>query len=320
MQQKFRLNLVVISIIFIVSILFVSAAPTIIYRDSFGSIIPENGTAINKSTTYLDIITDKDYPVLFYGISKYDNLYGVNLKKLCEPCNSGSGYSRTLRLNQGNNFVFIIDGEDFYKEFDNVEFDSRAPFILKTYPNINGSSINNQKFYVSFVENDPQNVTFNYKKQGDLEFTKEVFDLNSNCQNPKDDNWECSKSINVSDGGILGYFEINDKLRTTKSRSVSVNIDSTPPIISILSPQNETAKLIIKYPLNLMVTLNERSRITYQLNQENRKQILCTSCNYLQVALRRFSSIGEYTLNITATDKAGNSDSKILNVSVSTML
>ncbi|MFA5993100.1 MAG: hypothetical protein WC796_05330 [Candidatus Pacearchaeota archaeon] len=316
MQQKFGLNLVVISIILIASVMFVSASPTIIFRDSFGKLIPENGTALNKSTTYLDIIVDKDYPILFYGLGKFDNVYGVNLKKLCEPCNSGRGYSRTLRLNQGNNFVYIIDGEDFYKIFSNVEFDSKAPLIMKTYPNRNGSSINNKKFYISFVEADPKNVTFNYRKDSDLEYTQEIFDLNVDCQNTKDSNWECSKGINLSDGEISGYFEVNDKLRTTRSRSVSVIIDSTPPVISILSPQNDTANITVKSPLNLMMTLNERSKITYQINIENKKQSLCTSCNYLQVDLRRFFSLGEYKLNITATDKAGNSANKIINVSV----
>ncbi|UCH90125.1 MAG: hypothetical protein JSV49_05660 [Thermoplasmata archaeon] len=119
-------------------------------------------------------------------------------------------------------------------------------------------------------------------------------------------------STSVSDGTVTLYVEGKDQAQNIDMKSISFNVendvaDTTPPIISIQSPQNN-AQLSGSVLVQAKVTDNKGlNRVDYKIdNGELISMYLTTSDIYEQTWDTTKISDGTYTLTIRAEDYSGN--------------
>ena len=98
------------------------------------------------------------------------------------------------------------------------------------------------------------------------------------------------------------YFYYNDLTMATIKKTVSFTIDTTPPVISILSTEDkyDTSDVFLNFTVNEVV-----SQITYSLDGQNKVAIP------ENISLTELGN-GDHNVTVYATDLAGNTDSETM--------
>ena len=268
--------------------------------------MPEDGIYDNRKINF-NITTTKEVEEISY-INRNDNK--PRWEKLCSNCDEyGFNKKKTKRVREGeNNLTFMaVDKFGDEREVNVLIFvDSKKPKISNTFPKKN-SVVNGSFFSVKYIESDIKNVKLVFNPEINL----------SGCLSGR--NQECSTSADLSlyDNQTIEYhFEISDSISTTISKNVSVKVDTTSPVLTILIP-NET-EYGRKVPFN--ITISEEVKLEYldELEFKPTWRNLCRNCaeyGYLKVKEKSFKK-GSHDLLIRAIDEAGNADIKNVSFSV----
>jgi len=268
--------------------------------------MPEDGIYDNRKINF-NITTTKEVEEISY-INRNDNK--PRWEKLCSNCDEyGFNKKKTKRVREGeNNLTFMaVDKFGDEREVNVLIFvDSKKPKISNTFPKKN-SVVNGSFFSVKYIESDIKNVKLVFNPEINL----------SGCLSGR--NQECSTSVDLSlyDNQTIEYhFEISDSISTTISKNVSVKVDTTSPVLTILIP-NET-EYGRKVPFN--ITISEEVKLEYldELEFKPTWRNLCRNCaeyGYLKVKEKSFKK-GSHDLLIRAIDEAGNADIKNVSFSV----
>ena len=268
--------------------------------------MPEDGIYDNRKINF-NITTTKEVEEISY-INRNDNK--PRWEKLCSNCDEyGFNKKKTKRVREGeNNLTFMaVDKFGDEREVNVLIFvDSKKPKISNTFPKKN-SVVNGSFFSVKYIESDIKNVKLVFNPEINL----------SGCLSGR--NQECSTSVDLSlyDNQTIEYhFEISDSISTTISKNVSVKVDTTSPVLTILIP-NET-EYGRKVPFN--ITISEEVKLEYldELEFKPTWRNLCRNCaeyGYLKEKEKSFKK-GSHDLLIRAVDEAGNADIKNVSFSV----
>jgi len=221
-------------------------------------------------------------------------------RRLCRDCDEyGSKTKKIKRLNEGNNSITIraTDGFGNVKE-ENISLfiDSIVPRISRTLPRKNKVT-NGTGFYIKYTEDNLQKVELFWNGNKVL-----------NCDSGR--NQECTVDIDLSahDGEFIDYyFEVSDLATTVRSRTTIVEVDTTPPALTVNSPEDgETYGR--RVPFN--ITVSESLILEYYDDLRGRWVRLCNNCDDYGASRTRVRSFrrGNYHLLIRAMDKAGQID------------
>ncbi len=226
---------------------------------------------------------------------------------LCRNCKE-YGFVRkvTKALREGNNTLTIraVDYERNVKEQNiSLFIDSKAPKIITTLPK-NNAVVNGSFFFVKYTEDNLQNVS--------LIFNSTI--ILANCTSGTNKN--CSTSANLASFNnqtITYRFEVSDALRTTKSKNITVFVDTISPILNINSPNNINYTTT-KIPFN--ITISEP--VLLEFSKDGKWRTLCNNCrDYgLRTPKTQLFKPGIQNITIRARDKAGNSDVEMISFNV----
>jgi hypothetical protein len=100
------------------------------------------------------------------------------------------------------------------------------------------------------------------------------------------------------------WFELTDILRTVKSRTTSITIDTTAPDLKVFAPIDmQTYTRSVPFD----VTAGETASIYYKLGNSDWK-LLCDRCDDYGNSSSKMKTIsaGTYDITIKAVDQAGN--------------
>ena len=114
---------------------------------------------------------------------------------------------------------------------------------------------------------------------------------------------------NLSDGNYSVVYSYSDSVGNTDNRSYSITVDNTDPKITINSPE----KTIIKENLTASFTVKEKYLEQSNLTLIKNSTDIATGRQTLRLNSSNISD-GNYTVNYFASDAAGNSDSRKLNI------
>lgn len=226
-------------------------------------------------------------------------------KTLCTRCSS---YNSTLNFKEGlHNITFIaldLAGNQDNKSM-NIFVDSIYPVIKKIKPITN--SFSNGNFSIQYSEANISKARLFFKNQTSP-LTAIIL---PSC--PSGINSDCSISLDMSsyEGQLITFFfNVSDTSRERTSKTSSATIDTTDPSLTVFSPANTTysAQSIL-----FSINSTEDSLISYSDNNSTFKT-LCSSCSSLSV--NKALGIGMHNIVIKATDKAGNMDIKIIDLTM----
>jgi hypothetical protein len=224
------------------------------------------------------------------------NIIDVNLKEVNYSINGGSNITisepyniSTLDWKDGN-YTIQINGVDLagnsYSSTFHFILDSTKPEI--TLGNPGNNSINKKGIILNFTIVDPNLSLANYSINGGSNISfSDPYDI---------------ITFDWQDGNYLIQINTIDKAGNTNSSWYTFTIDSTSPMIELISPQNNTA---IKpgTPLNIRIIEPHLSYTSYFMNGSG---IVLFSSNF------NISTTGwqddNYTIHIGAYDLAENSN------------
>ena len=193
--------------------------------------------------------------------------------------------------------------------------DSKAPKIHKTEPTKN--KVTNGSFSIKYTEDNLKEVLLSWNP---------TINLTSQC-NESGKNVVCNAQVNLTafDGQNITYWvNMTDIANSTdSSRPTRVLVDTTSPVLTVNAPQNITQNTTNstygrRVPFNLSVS--EKVTLEFIDNSDTRPrwERICSNCDSYGLDRLRTKSfrVGEHDLIIKAIDRAGNSDSKMLNFDV----
>jgi hypothetical protein len=223
-------------------------------------------------------------------------------RRLCLNCDEfGFNRKRTKTLIEGwNNISFRAEDMSGNVAEENVVLyiDSKPPKISRTEPRRN-SVVNGSLFSVRYTEDYLENVEFVYNP---------VISL-SNCSSGR--NKVCSTSVDLSsfDNMSISYhFEVSDGINIVSSRNVTVDVDTSSPILEIHMPINGT---ISGRRVAFNISSSEEGTIEYMDNFDSRPRWrrLCNRCDSYGLDRKKVKGFrqGLHDVLIRARDEAGNS-------------
>jgi len=237
-------------------------------------------------------------------------------KTLCSNCNE-YGESRIKRksFSEGEYNITIRATDDVgqVKE-ENILFsvDSKKPKISKTLPKRN-SFTNGSDFYIKYTEDNVKNVSITIQGSEIQVYPVDI----SKCVESKKYT-ECFVDLNLSDydGQSIEYwFEVSDYVRDVSSRKTKVKVDTTSPVLTVNSPENN---LTYGRKVVFNISVSEDVKIEYIDNSASRWKRLCSNCDEYGESRKKTKSFkrGVHDILIRATNKAGNIDIKEINFDV----
>lgn len=202
---------------------------------------------------------------------------------------------------EGSHIIYIR-AVDVYGNTKTVSIriivDTTPPEITILEP-INGTIINSTTVVLSWTTNDP-----------DIDYFKII----ANGSTIADKLTEDSHTISLTNDGFYIIKVVGvDKAGNTGSSTVRITIDTTPPEIKILNPQNHSTLSNKTFTLELEIKDNlEVEKVVIYINN---KKYLEVSENYSQITIKT-QSYGEHKIQIIAYDTAGNKASTVLVVNI----
>jgi len=228
-------------------------------------------------------------------------------------CKESKSCMATVTLSGGLNKIGFKAVDMFGNskiEKRSLNIDVSKPVISKISPNNNAFVNGDTKFNIAYSEESLDKIVLNYGT-----FLNSKTAVLDNCKSGK--NQVCSKSLDLKDFDgqkITFSFTILDKAGNfISSRSNNVNVDVTSPKVKIDYTVNKKKVAFI-----FEVTENNFDKIKY-LDSNEAKPVLRNLCSNLNVG-RCYSNIalsyGKHKLTITTTDKAGNSDIQVKEITI----
>ncbi len=240
-----------------------------------------------------------------------DNSYPTSLPRtLCRNCSSF--YQRIYFANGWHNVTVNVADSCGVSQDTNMLFlvDSLAPRILSTYPPRN-TYTNGSKFYIKYTEANLVNLTL---------FVNGI-EIATGC-NESGTLKTCTLSPDLSafNGQYINYyFNITDPVRTIKSATIRVFVDTSVPTLNITSPVNNftygNAIYFQRIPFN--ITMNDDATAVslryYDSNVAFPKwTYLCFRCTQYGNSIPRtvyFREPGKWhNVTFAVQDQAGNTE------------
>lgn len=263
------------------------------------SYFPFSGEYFFKQRVELEIKTNK-----LAKIEIFDNLNDKS-SVLCNKC---SYIKRYVMFNQGENDIIIkaTTSNESKEEKRNFFIDSQSPRIIKIMPSQNKFATG--EFNITYDENNLKSIFIYYGDDNGLKKKKL-----ENCESGKQKTCSINLDIKEFDSKkIEYYFTVTDIAdNEIMSKITKINVDTTKPVIKTI---NYT---IDKNKLGLEIEVDEANpyRIIYQ-NNDDKEKILCNSLKDGKCKRTINFEEGLHILTIEAIDKAGNTDSKDIEVEI----
>ena len=268
---------------------------------------PENKTYDKKQVNF-SITVDKKVSLLEY---RDENDNSPRWRTLCRNCDSyGYDKTKTKSFSEGKHNVTFRATDIFGNSIEeNVEFfiDSKAPKIIYTLPKAKRFT-NGQNFSIKYTEDNLQGVFVSWNPSVEL----------LNCTSGK--NQVCSTDLNLSafDGQeITYYFNVSDGIRNITSKSVTVNVDTTTPAMTVILPINDTT-YGRRVPFEISVSEEVLLQYFDLSDPRPRWKTLCSNCGDYGITRAKSVSFksGNHEILIMAMDKAGNAVVEEINFQV----
>lgn len=270
---------------------------------NFNVISPEEGKVYSSQAINTRIVSEYTLSRLEYDYIIPSNNPWVQPFIICERCMGGE---KQIYFREGENKINFTS-RDLYGNIkhQNVSFfvDSEKPRILSYSPKKN-SIINSSIFSLYYTENNLRNISLFILNGNNL-----TVSTKNDCTSGT--NRECFfENINLQefDGKEITYwFSLDDIINSVNSTKIKIKVDITSPKVELSSPSNgEVYKKYAPFKFSASEKVTVKS-----INQETgeRRTLVYDQSNYNKL---RYFRTGKYSLNIIATDKAGNSYSKDL--------
>lgn len=226
----------------------------------------------------------------------------------------------SFRDGEHNITIYAVDEAGNIAKENLIFFvDSRDPRISRTEPRRGFAS---GVFNVEFDEENPISLFLNYGNS-QTGFRNQEVDIDNSCF--MDRRYECETSVNLSDyhgQEIVYWFNITDILnQTDQSREEELGVDSVAPILN--NPDSFWEQGEGRYERYIYFTFNiteeNFDEINYiDLNDDRpRERRLCSRLRDGICETRKSFRTGDYNLQITILDEAGNSIKRFIEFSVS---
>lgn len=284
-----------------------------------------SGRSFNASWSF-DVVLDSSSNIVLNNF--FDDIYGIrqilfnistnNPARIEYSDNSGRWMSLCVRCTKIAKRISFVDGyhdlvlraTDIYGNVDektlNFSIDSKKPRISSIKPRSNAYVNSNSEFYIKYNEENLKSIVLYYGNN-----ITGVRSEDLSCASGT--SAECVGKVNLDDfdGQIISYwFEVSDYVSSTVSRATSVRVDTTSPVLTIISPKMDENGTEHNYPRNILfnISMSEKSIVEYLDNSAlfPTWTKLCVDCSFYS-GVKRFS-LGEHDLIMRASDKAGNSD------------
>ncbi|MEM4245060.1 MAG: hypothetical protein QXR60_02565 [Candidatus Nanoarchaeia archaeon] len=252
---------------------------------------PVDGFISDKRSVDFYITTNEKADYFYKDMSDERRGY----RKFCTKCEE---YNDRISFPDGWHTIIIMASDYNNNQADKqVTFliDSKKPRIKKTLPK--AKAYCNGTFVIQYDEENLKNISLFYNEgSGYTGVTK------TDC--PSGLRQECTFFVPALNQGPLNYyFMISDNIYTVQSKEVKVNVDTVVPTMTITKPEPTTYERYVEFDINVdeEVTLEYWD---YALSRP-RWSRLCAKCdNYSR---KKGFTKGDHTLDIRATDPAGNS-------------
>ena len=248
---------------------------------------PQNDTYNNKKFL-LDLEMSRDAKYIYKALNS--NFF----TKVCNDCSEvAKNYTGKEGLNNLTIRIVGYNGEELIRTIF-FTIDTTKPKVAKIEPK-DKSWVGGTLFKVKYTENNLQGISLFYGNEAMNEVVL------SNC--PSGKSVFCSTDLDLSDYDgqqIRYYFVIRDNFRSVASKTYLLNVDTTSPVISLLSPTNAAT-----YGSSVRITANISESVTLQYSDNGGSfKSLCKNCNFYN-STKTFAK-GLHNVIVRATDKAGN--------------
>ncbi len=236
--------------------------------------------------------------------------YSDNSGRWMVLCTTCTKISKKVSFSEGYHEV-VLRATDIYSNQDeknlNFSIDSKKPRISSIKPRSNEYVNGDSEFVIKYSEDNLKSVVLYYGNSSD------VHAQSLSCDSGNSE--ECSGKVNLTDFDgqtILYWFEVSDYVTSTLSRQVKVRVDTTVPILNVISPSFDENGTEMNYQRNVLFnfSMSEKSIIEYMDIDAHYPSWtkICIDCSNYN-GFKRFS-LGVHDLTIRASDRAGNFDEK----------
>lgn len=226
-------------------------------------------------------------------------------KKVCSNCNS---FDDKISFSEGTHTITLLAADSGNNQVEQVRtffVDSKKPRIRATFPKVKGYS--NGTFTVQYDENNVRNIKLAYTQGNGYQFVTKT-----DC--PSGTKQSCAFSVSgLSQGVVSYYFVVEDPLATVQSKELSVIVDSIVPVLDVAQPESKS------YDASVIFDLDVSEDVTLEYMDHSQRSPrwakLCSKCdNYFK---KKTLTKGSHTMDIRATDLAGNSIIRTIPFSIS---
>ncbi len=302
-----------------------STKPEDIVYDCSMEIFSPQQRVYNSSRINLEVSSYKkcdmaysDYILDFLEFIKNEQNYSFPTDKrpttLCKDCNE---YNRSKTFSDGFHYVYVqCLNEPVINKSEIFLIDDTKPRISSSSPKRNEFT-NGSNFIIKYTEEYPTAFLLNVSSLVEYKYS-EFYGINNTC--PAGRNKECFFSINLNSYNnqeVEYSFLIQDIAeQVVQSKPVKIKVDTIPPKLNNPSNFWEQDGKYIKFIFD--VTETNFDEITYIDHKDNRpREIrLCSRLRYDTCEAKKSFMKGNHNLTISIKDKAGNSDTEIININI----
>ncbi|MEK6854832.1 MAG: hypothetical protein AABX73_01280 [Nanoarchaeota archaeon] len=270
---------------------------------------PREGEIYNSRSVILNLDMNENTDVTFMNTILGDNKW----KRVCSSCFS---YNKKQNFKEGiNQLLFQVTDQAEHISSYNVTFyvDSKKPKITRAEP-LKGFA--SGIFNVQFSEENPKSLVLHYGNFfGGMK--EKTLDIEDDCV-LSDNKYACETNVDLSsyNGQTIEYWfylsDIADSYH--ESKRVLLGVDTAFPLINSIN-YNQNGK---KTDLIISITEQNLERVSYRDNSDFRSQFkkLCSRLDNEICAKSISLKPGEHDIDIQVSDKAGNSVSQNIIISV----
>ena len=206
-------------------------------------------------------------------------------QRLCSKCTGFNGYKAFSDGKHTLNVVAADSSNNKYYATSSFTVDTTRPRILGIEPKNYATGT----FKVKYTEPNLKLVTL---------FFGDRSDTSASCNSG-----ECSFVESLIEGSVISYyFELIDSAgNMARSNTVKVKVDSSPPIITVMKPEEGS---MYRRNVELVLGANERlKRLSYKVGTI--EKTLCVSCQYYN-GRQTLQPGSNQLITFIAQDFAGN--------------
>lgn len=304
-EKKVVLSILLSSVILgVLSLHFASASFSLLDSTNDNEIVQGTPHKLAKI-----VLTDSSDAYFLYKIVKEGApAEATQYSRLCGPCNSKKTYVKKFNLIEGNYKLITLDGNNQSNEIL-FTIDDKKPKIKDFSPS-NNKNFGTGEFSVTVADNHLDKVVLSIRKATGTQWDAE---REMTCDAEQKCIYDISGEGYQTGDQVYYYFKVVDKagnMQETKPNKIT--LDFASPTINVISPDFSSP---IEGRVILTVGTDELSEILYKTDLESdygRK--LCSSCTFTKKIL--ILPEGSHTLEILATDRAGNQRTETYSIEV----